>query len=97
MIKFIFEQFILVPTKVNSLATIMLCFLTPNIFISPVHSKSEHHFRHQHIRTLYKNPVPGIRLPELFRYAKLFTFKDPVEIGDIVKPAFVGYFSYRCC
>jgi len=33
-----------------------------------------------------------IALPEFFRGAAFFLFKNTVEIGDVVKPAVVGYF-----
>jgi hypothetical protein len=42
----------------------------------------------------YKNPVASVSFPELFGYAKFFAFKYPVEVGDIVEPAFISNFSY---
>jgi hypothetical protein len=32
--------------------------------------------------------------PELFGYAKLFALKYPVEVGDIIEPAFIGDLGY---
>ena len=46
---------------------------------------------------LNKNPVPCVGFPELFWYAKLFAFKDPVEVGDIVEPAFIGDLGNCIC
>jgi hypothetical protein len=46
---------------------------------------------------LNKYAVSGIGFPEFFGNTHFFTLKDPVEIGDIVKAAFIGNFGYRGC
>ena len=44
----------------------------------------------EYCRDLYKYPVAGIGFPEIFRNTEFLTFKDPVEIGYVVEPAFIS-------
>lgn len=42
-----------------------------------------------------ENSVAGIIGSEIFWRTTFLTFKNAIKIGNIVKAAFIGYFSYR--
>jgi hypothetical protein len=48
-------------------------------------------------RRLNKYPVTCVSFPKLFGDTHLFPLENPIEIGDIIKAAFIGDLSHGGC